>query len=338
MSDVTLRDVAARAKVHTSTASRALNERTQNLVSAATVRRVTAAARELGYHPNALAQGLRNNRTDSVGIVIPDLTNPLFPPLIRGIEDRLSRDRVTLLIASSYNDPDKERDIINVMMSRRVDGIIFGTARRSHPALEEHVRTGNPVVLVNRTVDDPILPSVATDDHLGVGLALKHLRDLGHTRIAHVAGNSIASTGMQRHQSFVAWATELGLAADPDLVAHAKWFNVVEGAAAFRGLLDRGVEFTAVLAANDLVALGIYDVCAERGIRVPEDLSVVGFNDVPFADRFSPPLTSVRIPHYDIGWHAGDLMLAAIENPAGAPVSLRLAPELMARGSTATVG
>lgn len=333
--DVTLRDVAELAKVHTSTASRALNERTRNLVNDATVRRVIQAAERLGYQPNVLARGLRSNRTNSVGMIIPDLTNPLFPPVIRGVEDRLSESGMTLLIASSSNDPDKERDILDVMVGRRVDGLIVATARRSDPALEEYVRAGNPVVLMNRTVDEPVVPSVAADDHVGVGLALKHLHGLGHRRVAHVAGNVIASTGLERYQNFLNWCDVLGLDLDPDLVVHARWFNQPDGAAAFRELLDRGAGFTAVLAANDLVALGIYDVCAERGIRIPEDLSVVGFNDIPFADRFAPPLTTIRIPHAEIGRRTAALILSAIEDPSAAAMSIRLAPELMVRGSTA---
>lgn len=333
-SDVTLRDVADLAKVHTSTASRALNERTRNLVNDATVRRVVKAAERLGYQPNVLARGLRSNRTNSVGMIIPDLTNPLFPPVIRGIEDRLSESGVTLLVASSSNDPDKERDILDVMTGRRVDGLIVGTARRSDPALEAYVRAGNPVVLINRTVDELVVSSVAADDHVGVGLALKHLHGLGHRRVAHVAGNVIASTGLERYQNFLNWSEVIGLDVDPDLVVHARWFNVQDGGAAFRELLDRRTGFTAVLAANDLVALGIYDVCAERGIRVPEDLSVVGYNDIPFADRFAPPLTSVRIPQAEIGRRTAELILSAIEDPASVSMSIRLSPELMVRGST----
>lgn len=333
-SDVTLRDVADLAKVHTSTASRALNERTRNLVNDATVRRVIKAAERLGYQPNVLARGLRSNRTNSVGMIIPDLTNPLFPPVIRGIEDRLSESGVTLLVASSSNDPDKERDILDIMTGRRVDGLIVGTARRSDPALEAYVRAGNPVVLINRTVDELVVSSVAADDHVGVGLALKHLHGLGHRRVAHVAGNIIASTGLERYQNFLNWSEVIGLDVDPDLVVHARWFNVQDGAAAFRELLDRRTGFTAVLAANDLVALGIYDVCAERGIRVPEDLSVVGYNDIPFADRFAPPLTSVRIPQADIGRRTAELILSAIEDPTSVSMSIRLSPELIVRGST----
>lgn len=333
-SDVTLRDVADLAKVHTSTASRALNERTRNLVNDATVRRVIKAAERLGYQPNVLARGLRSNRTNSVGMIIPDLTNPLFPPVIRGIEDRLSESGVTLLVASSSNDPDKERDILDIMTGRRVDGLIVGTARRSDPTLEAYVRAGNPVVLINRTVDELVVSSVAADDHVGVGLALKHLHGLGHRRVAHVAGNIIASTGLERYQNFLNWSEVIGLDVDPDLVVHARWFNVQDGAAAFRELLDRRTGFTAVLAANDLVALGIYDVCAERGIRVPEDLSVVGYNDIPFADRFAPPLTSVRIPQADIGRRTAELILSAIEDPTSVSMSIRLSPELIVRGST----
>lgn len=332
--DVTLRDVADLAKVHASTASRALNQRTRSLVNDATVRRVMRAAERLGYQPNVLARGLRSNRTNSVGMIIPDLTNPLFPPVIRGIEDRLSESGVTLLVASSSNDPDKERDILDVMTGRRVDGLIVGTARRSDPALETYVRAGNPVVLINRTVDELVVSSVAADDHVGVGLALKHLHSLGHRRVAHVAGNVIASTGLERYQNFLNWSEAIGLDVDPDLVVHARWFNVQDGAAAFRELLDRRTGFTAVLAANDLVALGIYDVCAERGIRVPEDLSVVGYNDMPFADRFAPPLTSVRIPQADIGRRAAELILSAIEDPTSVTMSIRLSPELIVRRST----
>jgi LacI family transcriptional regulator len=335
VADVTLRDVADMARVHSSTASRALNERTRGLVNEATVRRVLAAAERLGYQPNVLARGLRSNRTGSVGMLIPDLTNPLFPPIIRAIEDRLRVADVTLLIASTSNDPDRERDLLDLMASRRVDGLIVATARRSDPALEQYVRSGNPVVLLNRTIDEPVLPSVAADDHIGVGLILRHLRDLGHRRIAHVAGNPVASTGLERYQNFLSWARVLDLDTDDALVVQARWFNQPDGAAAFRVLLDRGVDFTAVFAANDLVALGVYDVCAERGIRIPEDLSVVGFNDIPFTDRFAPPLTSVRLPHAEIGRRAAELLLSAIDDPSSATMSIRLAPELIVRGSTA---
>lgn len=331
---ITLRDVARRADVHPSTVSRALNERTRALVNTATVTRVLAAAQELGYRPNALAQGLKVNRTGTVGMLVPDLTNPLFPPIVRGIEDRLTNAGATLLVANTDNDVDKERAILDVMLRRRVDGLILATARREHPVLTDLVRQRYPVVLVNRTADTPPLPSVSGDDHVGIGQAVRHLVELGHRRIAHLAGSKAVSTGLVRHQSLVTWMETFGLTVDPELIVFCDWFNQQAGAEGFRELLDRGADFTAVVAANDLVALGCYDVAAERGIRIPEDVSIVGYNDIVFTDRFAPPLTSVRIPHYEIGVRAAELILEAIEDPGAVRMSLRLPPELRVRGST----
>lgn len=331
---VTLRDVAAAARVHPSTASRALSTRTRTLVSDDTVARVLAAARDLGYQPNALARGLKVNRTMTIGMLVPDLTNPLFPPIVRGIEDRCNEDGYTLLLANTDNDEAKERSILEVMARRRVDGLIIATAHREYPLLSDVLRSDYPVVLVNRTADEPPLPSVSGDDHAGIGMAVRHLVGLGHRRIAHLAGTQTVSTGMIRHQSFLSWMESSGLEVDPDLVVWCTWFTQRAGAEAFEELLDRGAEVTAVVAANDLVALGCYDVAEQRGLRIPEDVSVVGYNDIPFTDKFNPPLTSVRIPHYRIGVRAAELMLEAIEGPTGDGVSVRLAPELIVRSST----
>jgi LacI family transcriptional regulator len=330
----TLRDVAEAAEVHPSTASRALNARTRGLVNAQTVERVLAAAAALGYQPNALAQGLKVARTMTVGMLLPDLTNPLFPPIVRGLEDGCTEAGYTVLLANTDNDPRKERQILEVMARRRVDGLVIATAHREYPLLTEVLRSDYPVVLVNRTADEPHLPSVSGDDHAGIGLAVRHLVELGHRRIAHLAGTRAVSTGLQRHQSYLSWMEIHGLPVDPDLIVWCTWFTQQAGADAFQELLDRGSDFTAVVAANDLVALGCYDVAAGRGIRIPEDVSIVGYNDIPFTDRFAPPLTSVRLPHYQIGVKAAELILEAIESPGSVHVGVRLPPELQVRGST----
>jgi len=331
---VTLRDVAEAASVHTSTASRAINERTRPQVNADTVTRVLAAAARLGYQPNALARGLKVRRTMTIGMLIPDLTNPLFPPIVRGIEDRCTESGYTVLLANTDNDDAKERSILEVMARRRVDGLIIATAHREYPLLQQVLQSDYPVVLVNRTADEPHLPSVSGDDHAGIGLAVRHLIELGHTRIAHLAGAADVSTGLGRHQSFVSWMGSEGLTVDPELIVNCTWFTQQAGAEAFATLLDRGGAPTAVVAANDLLALGCYDVAAERGIRIPQDVSVVGYNDIPFTDRFAPPLTSIRIPHYQIGVQAAELMLEAIDGPPPVNVAVRLPPELIVRAST----
>ena len=190
----TLADVAGLAGVHTSTASRALNERTRPKVSRSTVAAVLDAARELNYRPNSLARGLKMSRTFTVGMLIPDLTNPLFPPIVRGIEDRLRESGWTLIIANTDNDDIKERSLLDSMTARRVDGLILATARRDYPLLDEIIASGIPTVLVNRTTDEPTVPAVLGDDHSGIGQAVRHLAALGHTKIAHVGGTQAVST------------------------------------------------------------------------------------------------------------------------------------------------
>lgn len=332
---VTLRDVALAAQVHPSTASRALNVATRSLVNRRTAERVLHAARSLGYEPNALAQGLKGNHTFSIGMLVPDLTNPLFPPIVRGMEDRCGRDGYTVLVANTDNDRDKERSILGVMARRRVDGLILATAHREYPVLAELLRSDHPVVLVNRTADEPPLRSVSGDDHEGIGQAVRHLVELGHRRIAHLAGPRQVSTGLVRQQSFVTWMEDCGLEVDPQLIVHCDWFTQEAGARAFERLLARRVEVTAIVAANDLVALGCYQVAAAHELRIPGDLSIVGYNDIRFADAFDPPLTTIRIPHYEIGVRAAELMLEAIQRPDGPKVGVRLPPELVVRRSTA---
>jgi LacI family transcriptional regulator len=332
---VALADVAAEANVHPSTASRALNELTQGRVKSSTVERVRAAAELIGYTPNSLARSLRTNRTYMIGMLVPDLTNPLFPPIVKGIEDRLSADGYTLVLANTDGSAEREASILASMSARRVDGLLLATARREYPVIDELLAEGLKVVLVNRTMDDPPVSSVAGDEHAGIGLAVRHLARLGHERIAYVGGDPDASTGLIRYQAFVSWLRDEGLELDPDLVAHAERFREEPGASAFAELLDRGADFTAVVAGNDLLALGCYDVLKERSLRVPEDVSVVGFNDILFADKFAPPLTTIGIPHYQIGVKAAELLLDAIAGKDDTAMAVRLAPSLVVRESTA---
>jgi LacI family transcriptional regulator len=332
---VTLRDVADRAGVHTSTASRAINEHTRSLVDSQTVERVLLAAKDLGYRPNSLARGLKTNRTFTVGMLLPDLTNPLFPPIVRGIEDALGEADYTVILANTDNDEDKERTVLHALLSRSIDGLILATAQRAaSAAIREMVDAGLPIVLVNRTMDDPVVSSVTADDRGGVQLAIEHLVALGHRRIAHVAGPQHVSTGLTRYRSFLEAMQHLDLEHGPDLVAYADWFREEAGANAFRDLLERGSDVTAVVAANDLIALGCYDVLNERGLGVGTDVSVVGFNDMLFADKLCPPLTTIRIPHYELGNRAAQVLLEFVQGQRTEPVQVRLDAALVERKST----
>jgi LacI family transcriptional regulator len=328
----TLRDVARIAGVHPGTVSRALNPATEALVRDETVKRVRQVAEELGYRPNALARGLKTNRSYTIGVIVPDIQNPLFPPIIRGLDDRLGQAGYTPLIANTDNDPDRERVDFEAMRTRAVDGFITATARLDHELLDEIAALGVPLVLVNRRVEDGSLPSATADDRAGVRLAVEHLIELGHTRIAHLGGPQNVSTGHQRTEGFREAMAAAGL--DASLVLAGRAFTEPEGARLCEELLTSGEAVTAIVAGNDLMALGCYDVFATRGIACPDDISVAGFNDMPFVDRFAPPLTTVRIPHYEIGVAAAQLLLDLLAGADGA-TEVVLPPELVARGSTA---
>jgi LacI family transcriptional regulator len=331
----TLRDVAEAAGVHAATASRALNPATRGLVNADTARRVIKVAETLGYRPNPIARGLKTSKSQTVGLVIPDLTNPLFPPIVRGIEDVLEPAGFSGLIVNTDNDPGRELAQIESLRSRQVEGLIVATALIDHPLLAKLHREGVTMVMVNRRTEGINVPSITPDDATGISLAVEHLASLGHRRIVHLAGPQTTSTGVVRARSFRNTVRELGLDNDPGLVTTCEFWNEEDGARALRGLLDRGVEFTAIVAGNDLIALGCYDVFAERGIGCPEDVSVVGFNDMPFLDKLRPPLTSVAVPHHQVGVEAARMLLETIDEPDRPARSVLLPLTLRVRGSTA---
>jgi LacI family transcriptional regulator len=328
----TIHDVARAVGVHASTVSRALNPQARHRVSAAVVEQIAAASRRLGYTPDVFAAGLRTRRSNTVGVLIPDIMNPVFPPILRGIEDALATAGCTAIIANTDAEASHDALLLDRLLGRRVDGLILATARRRDAMVDRCLAEGVPLVLINRTVAgrQPV-SAVVNDDEAGIGLAVVHLLGLGHRRIAHVAGPQGLSTGHARRQGFLAALKN----ADSSLIVEASAYSAAAGIAAMAKLLAGKVRFTAVVAANDLLALGCYDALARAGLRCPQDVSVTGFNDMPFADRFSPPLTTVRIQHYEMGRRAGDVLLERLRRRSDtATVTIRLEPSLVVRGST----
>jgi LacI family transcriptional regulator len=331
----TLRDVAAVAGVHPATASRALNPETRLLVSEETARRVTAVAAEMGYRPNPVARSLRTRRSHTIGVLIPDLNNPIFPPIVRGLEDKLDAAGYVALLGNTDADASRERKLFEQMRARHVDGFVLATATLQDPLLAEAAAAELPVVLMNRLAQDYSFPAVSVDSEQGSRMAVAHLARLGHTRIAHIAGPQEASTGVGRLRGFRDGMASHGLEVDEGLIAYAAKYTVEEGARCGRELLAAHSDITAVAAANDMLAVGCYAALDEAGRECPDDISVIGFNDMPFIDRLRPPLTSVRFPHYQLGTEAAQLLLERISGAGGPVKILYLAPELIIRGSTA---
>ena len=336
-SRVTIRDVAERVGVHPSTVSRVLNPATRGRITPEIVDKVTEAATDLGYRPNQSAQGLRTNRTRTIGVLIPDITNPLFPPIIRGIEDGLGADGYTAILGNTDNIAAREIEAISTLRARQIDGLILATARRDDPIVAECIADGLPLVLVNRTADADGVSSIVSDNALGIALAVRHLKSLGHTRIAHIAGPRSLSTGESRRRSFIDIMKAEGLEEPDGLIAETTAFSEDEGLRAAAALIAGAATFTAIVAANDLIALGAYEAIANADLTCPGVVSVTGFNDMPFVDRLTPPLTTIRIPHYELGREAARRLIELIGNPKSPARATTLRPELIVRGSTAAV-
>jgi LacI family transcriptional regulator len=331
----TLRDVATAAGVHPATASRALNPSTRLLVSEDTAQRVLDAAQRLGYRPNPVARSLRTRRSNTVGVLIPDLNNPLFPPIVRGVEDMLAGHGYVALIGNTDGDEQRERMVFDQMRARHVDGFVLATATLRNPILDEAAAADLPLVLMNRTAQGYPFSSVSVDNEQGVRAAVGHLAGLGHTRIGHIAGPQEISTGVARLRGFTDGASSAGLEVGADQVVYATAYSVEEGVRCCSELLSRRGDLTAIVAANDMLAVGCYTGLEDLGLGCPDDISVIGFNDMPFIDRLRPPLSTIRFPHYQLGMEAAKLLMERINGDGGPLKILYLAPELVVRGSTA---
>lgn len=305
------------------------------MVSEAVADRVSRIANEMGYARSTLAYGLRTGRTHTVGVLIPDLTNPMFPPIIRRIERTLAEQGYIAILADSDNNQKNENALVESLKSRNVDGLIMATAHRLDSVVSNCVEEHIPLVLVNRTIDAHSVTAVINDDAHGIELAVSHLVELGHQSIAYIGGPQDTTTGHDRYLAFKAlWRTKR-FKSHADLILNCNAFTEAEGYRGFLSILRQGRNFTAVVAANDLLALGCYDALLEFGLECPADISVTGFNDMPFMDRLSPPLTSLHIPHDEIGFQAAELLLEIMRNPESPVRTVNLLPELIVRASTA---
>ena len=330
---ITIRDVADRVGVHHSTVSRALSPNRRGKISKAVVEKIEEAAKELGYYPNIVASSLKQNRSFAVGVLIPDLMNPLFPPIIRGIQDTAEAFGYTVITANTDDEEGKEQSALQMMQGRSIDGVIIATARRSDPIVEECIKHDIPFVLVNRTVDHDGVNAVIVDDDFGIHSVLDHLLALKHVKIAHIAGPQHTSTGFHRARSMASYLDNHGL--DASIIEPTNKFTIEEGRRAIRKLLVRDSQFTAIVAGNDLLALGCLEVLKDMGIVVPDDMSITGYDDFQFLDRMNPALTTVKVPKYQMGAQATKVLLGLIEGEDSAENVMQMQPRLIIRDSTA---
>jgi LacI family transcriptional regulator, galactose operon repressor len=324
---VTIVDVARAAGVSKSTVSRVLDERLPRAQNA-TADRVRKAAAELGYVRDPLASGLRRVGTSTIGVVVPRLTDTVMAMFYEEVAAAAAARGLFAVVATSEDDPEIERIAVDSLVRRRVDGLILTTARIGTPVPLGPADPALPYVLALRT-DDTSSASVG-DDRLGGHLATRHLLDLGHRRIGLVRGPGYASTSRDREAGYRDALADAGVPVDESLIAGGS-FSMQAGEVAGRTLLDRADRPTAVFAINDNTAIGVMAVAHALGLRVPDDLSVVGYNDIPVVSRLPVPLTTVRVPFAQIAANALELLREAGNDAA--PRTVVAAPTLIPRRS-----
>ncbi|NTW97112.1 MAG: LacI family transcriptional regulator [Oscillochloris sp.] len=333
---ISIADVARAANVSHSTVSRALRD--SPLISAEVRQRVQHLAREMGYTPNAIAQSLKQQRTNTLGLIVTSIADPFYADVIKGVEETARPAGMSVFISATYNDESQELAVIETFHRRKVDGIIVVSSRiaQNYQRLR---RLGVPAVLVNNeaNIGGQVLHSVLIDDYAGASLAMRHLIDLGHRQIGYLGITNRPYSNEQRHRAYLDALRAAGLPIDPRAIMIVDspgpdTDDVLASARQMPRMLESGV--TAVFCYNDLIAIGALLACRERGIVVPGQLSVVGFDDIALAQYVSPSLTTVAQPRRDLGGRAMRMLLDLMD---GQPVTdVVLAPTLSARSSTAS--
>jgi len=331
---VRLKEIAAVAQVSVMTVSKALRDKPD--LSAATKARIQALAAQMGYVPDIRAQGLRNQRSHLLGLVISAATNPVNARILLGIEERAHETGYDLVVAQSLNRPDREDAVLRRLIARRADGIFLSPVYRmdpSAPIYEDLQRHAIPVVLLgHRAPFCDSFPAVETDDLAASWAMTRHLVELGHRRIAFFAGPRVSPAALERYEGYRRGLREAGIVPDDRLVFNAG-ATIEEGAAAALQWLQEDARSTAIQCAHDLVAIGAADTVLNQGFRIPQDVSVAGFGNVLAAEYFRVPLTTVRQPKLRLGTVAMEVMMKLLR---GEPVSTqRLQAQLEIRASTA---
>lgn len=329
-----VKDVAAAAGVSLGTVSNVLNR--PDRVSTRTRARVENAMAELGFVRNESARQLRAGKSRVLAYVMLDAGNPFFTDVARGIEDALEQSDLSLFMCNSDQLADRERSYLTRLEQQRVQGVLITPIDPDEPTLLAVSRRGTPVVLLDRTGSAETHCSVAVDDVLGGRLAVQHLLDLGHERIAFVGGPERIGQVRDRREGAGQALAEAGRSADDLQVVDTEALTVSEGSEAgarIAGMAAPG-RATGVFCANDLLALGVLQHCVSLGIAVPEELAIVGYDDIVFAGGAAVPLTSVRQPRRQLGRTAAELLLDESTNPEHRHQQVLFTPELVVRAST----
>lgn len=336
---VTIKDIASHCGVSIATVSRVLNNSPRG-VSAKTVERIRKVIAELDYRPNTLARSMITKITHTIGLVIPDVRNPFFSELVRGVEDVCNENGYSCFLCNTDGRINKENEYIGVLRDRVVDGLIFTTQNdvEFNPAFLDFKKRHIPFCFIERYVDElPDTPGVFFDNEGGATELTQFIIDKGHRRIAYISGPLATRNAIMRKNGYLAALRRNGLDVDESLIVEGN-YRFDGGHAAIERLLAGGQpRFTAVMAGNDLMALGAYQGLTERGLRVPEQISIAGFDNIAFPAVLRPLITTVEIPGYELG-KCGTEMLIKLMRGEQPPLPRRtFAPALRDKGSVIAI-
>ncbi len=329
---LTVEDVAREAGVSTATVSRVFNH--SPLVSEKTVKEVLSVADKLNYKPSRVARRLRAQKSASgvIGVIITDIKNPFFSEVVRGIEDIAFETQHGIITCNSDEDGEKERFYINTLISEQVSGLVIAPTPHNFELLQELADQGYPIVLVDRIGSEPSFDSVKVNNSKGAYTAVKHLLNLGHSRVGIIGGIPGITTTEERYKGYIKAHKEAGFSVDEELVMFGN-SRQDGGIDQTRKLMDIKNPPTALFVTNNLMTLGCLQELHERGIKIPEEMAVVGFDDMPWAVALNPPLTAVRQPGHELGTNAADLLFKRIKQPDRSAYHLMLNADLIIRKS-----
>ncbi|SHJ80771.1 LacI family DNA-binding transcriptional regulator [Tepidibacter formicigenes] len=329
---ITIKDIAKFAGVSATTVSKIINNKDEN-ISDATRQRVLDLMKEYNYVPNKIAKSLVTKKTNTIGLVIPDIRNPFFPELARGAEDRANEKGYNIIFCNTDDDAEKEEKYINMLVEKMVDGIVFTASSRRGSEFNKGNKFSVPIVVVDRDIDiEGIKGKVTVDNFIGGYQGTKHLLDLGHREILFLSGPLKSKTSINRLEGYKKALKEFNVDFDEEYVIEGN-YKSQWGYEAVKNIGNK-IKYTALFCGNDLIAIGAIKALKEMKLKVPDDVSIVGFDDIYMSSLIDPELTTIRQPNYEMGYKAIDILIDALENKEKNVKKIDLIPQLIIRKST----
>jgi LacI family transcriptional regulator len=329
---LTIKDIARLANVSTTTISRLLNDKTEGM-SEDTRKRIHDIIKENNYQPSSIARGLVTKKTRTIGLIIPDISNPFFPDIVRGAEDEASKRGYNVFLCNSDYKEDKEAEYINVLKEKCVDGIIFtGNSIKTYGYLSDLVDSSIPAIMMNSYKKTQNSYGVYFDNYKGGYIAAEHLVKCGHKRIGCITGPIDIKSSQDRLKGYKDVLIENGIEIDEGIIFEGQ-YDVINGEVSSNKLLkDKSI--SAIFACSDLIAYGVYKTAYSMGLKIPEDISIIGFDDIKFSSIIHPCLTTVKQPSIAMGLTAVDMLINLIEGKKLKRKNVDFNPELIIRDST----